>query len=215
MFSTFIFILLFYFLQYIYLLIFMILFSFWTVFFFNNYIFFFFTQISFVIAADLCLLCAFSEGTCSESCKKGHFRVYNESKECHVCEPCPVKNMLGNIGNFRVASSLCFKAMLNAKPLIKNDFFICQFHVPMTQFVFPSPRDDQSQEKLTTIFAGKTNCTMGNVSEGRNCPHTNKTHFHNKDCTQPRFGSRKSSNKFTFLLNYYDEMFSMPRKKKR
>jgi len=39
MFSTFIFILLFYFLRFIYLLIFMILFSFWTVFFFNNYIF--------------------------------------------------------------------------------------------------------------------------------------------------------------------------------
>lgn len=148
MFSTFIFILLFYFLRYIYLLIFMILFSFWTVFFFNNYIFFFFTQISFVIAADLCLLCAFSEGTCSESCRKGHFRVYNESKECHVCEPCPVKNMLGIslIGNFRVVSSLCLKTRLNVKPLIQNDFFclpiscsrdaICLPHIILHKFCF-------------------------------------------------------------------------------
>ncbi|CAH3104969.1 unnamed protein product [Porites lobata] len=55
--------------------------------------------ISFVIAADLCLLCAFSEGTCSESCKKGHFRVYNESKECHVCEPCPPSTYMDKENN--------------------------------------------------------------------------------------------------------------------
>ena len=115
------------------------------------------------------------------------------------------------IGNFRVASSLCFKARLNAKPLIQN----CQFHVPVTQFVFTtlfcisfvfnSPRDDcQSQEKFTTILmknlVGKANCTMENVSEGCNCPRANNSHFHNKDCTQPRFGTRKSSIKITFYL---------------
>ena len=32
-------------------------------------------------------------------------------------------------------------------------------------------------------LVGKTNYTLGNVSEGRNCPRVNKTHFDNKDCT--------------------------------
>ncbi|KAM7451002.1 hypothetical protein ABFA07_001383 [Porites harrisoni] len=70
--------------------------------------------ISFVIAADLCLLCAFSEGTCSESCKKGHFRVYNESKECHVCEPCPPSTYMDKENN----STKCLPCLECSSPKV-------------------------------------------------------------------------------------------------
>ena len=54
---------------------------------------------------------------------------------------------------------------------------------------------------------------MGNVSEGRNCPHTNKTHFHNKIALSLVLELGNLLTNSLFLLNYYDEMFSMPRKK--